>query len=118
MSRRSDFTGHDPLLRFRPKANIQFRSAFATIGHERPFRAAVRYYFHLHNDVDVSDESGKDLPDLEAARAHAIRMAQFEVSEAATRDGRIVLSHRIDVEDENGSVLATVLFRDAVQIMP
>lgn len=77
-----------------------------------------RFYFHLHNDVDASDESGKDLPDLEAARAHAVSLARFEVSEAAKRDGRIVLSHRIDVEDENGESLATVNFRDAVNITP
>jgi len=76
----------------------------------------VRYFFHLHNDVDVPDEGGKELPDLEAARAYAVRMARFEVSESATRDGRIVLSHRIEVGDENGAVLATVHFGDAVQV--
>ena len=77
-----------------------------------------RFYFHLHNHADVSDESGKELPDLEAARAHAISLARFEVSEAAKRDGCIVLSHHIDVEDENGASLATVNFRDAVNITP
>jgi hypothetical protein len=79
---------------------------------------AVRYYFHLYNDADVSDEGGQDLPDFEAARAHAVRMARFEVSEAAKRDGRIVLSHRIDVEDEHGVVLGAVYFRDAVDVTP
>jgi hypothetical protein len=77
-----------------------------------------RFYFHLHNDGDVPDLGGKELPDLAAARAHAVIMARFEVSEAATRQGRIVLSHRIDVEDENGTVLATVHFGDAVQVTP
>lgn len=76
----------------------------------------MRYYFHLHNDVDVSDETGKELPDLDAARAHAVRLARFEVSQAATREARIVLSHRIDVEDKKGAVLATVYFRDAVRV--
>jgi hypothetical protein len=32
------------------------------------------------------------------------------------RDGRIVLSYHIDVEDENGAALATVSFREAVKI--
>jgi len=77
-----------------------------------------RFYFHLHNDADVSDERGKELPDLAAARAHAIKMARFEVSEAAKRDGRIVLWHRIDVGNEKGDVLAKVHFRDAVQVTP
>ena len=75
-----------------------------------------RFYFHLHNDEDVSDEGGEEMADLEAALAHALRMVRFEVSEGALRDGRIVLSHRIDVEDGNGAVLASVYFRDAVDI--
>jgi hypothetical protein len=75
-----------------------------------------RFYFHLHNDEDVSDEGGKEMPDLEAALAHAMKMVRFEVSEGAIRDGRIVLSHRIDIEDGNGAVMATVYFRDAVNI--
>lgn len=75
------------------------------------------YYFHLHNDVDVPDECGEELPDMETARAHALSMARFEVAEAA-KQGRILLSHRIDVEDEHGVVLATVHFRDAVEIAP
>jgi hypothetical protein len=77
-----------------------------------------RFYFHLYSDTDVSDEDGAELPDLEAARAHAISLARFEISEAAKRDGRIVLSHRIDVEDEHAAVLASVCFRDAVQVAP
>jgi hypothetical protein len=77
-----------------------------------------RFYFHLYNDADVSDEDGEELPNLAAARAHAISMARFEISEAAKRDGRIVLSHRIDVEDEDAAVLASVHFRDAVQVTP
>jgi hypothetical protein len=77
-----------------------------------------QYYFHLYNDANVSDESGKELPDLDAARAYAVDMARFEVAQAATRDGRIVLSHRIDVEDESAAVLVTVQFGDAVQVRP
>jgi hypothetical protein len=75
-----------------------------------------KFYFHLYNDVDVSDETGTELPDLEAARAHAVRMARFEVAEAAKRDGRITLSHRIDIGGEDGAVLASVPFSDAVQV--
>ena len=74
-----------------------------------------RFYFHLHNDVDVSDEDGEDFPDLDAALAHAVRMVRFEASEGAL-GGRIVLSHRIDIEDGDGAVLGTVHFRDAVEV--
>ncbi len=77
-----------------------------------------KFYFHLHNGTLVPDESGKRLPDLEAARLYATEMARFEVAEAAMRDGRIVLSHRIDIGDEGGSVLATVHFGEAVEVTP
>jgi hypothetical protein len=77
-----------------------------------------RFYFHLHNGTVVSDESGKCLPNLEAARAYAEEMARFEVAESAMREGRIVLSHRIDVGDEAGAVLATVRFGEAVEVTP
>jgi len=76
----------------------------------------TRFYFHLHNDMDVPDDDGKELPSPEAARAHAIRMARFEVSQAVVRDGRIVVSDHIDVEDENGAVLAAISFREVVKI--
>jgi hypothetical protein len=76
------------------------------------------FYFHLHNDSDVLDESGKELPDVDAAQAHALTMARFEVAQAAMRDGSITLSHHINVADETGAVLATVHFGDAVQVRP
>jgi hypothetical protein len=75
-----------------------------------------RYYFHLRNDLDVPDDEGKELTDLQAARALAIVMARFEVAEAAKLDGRILLSHRIDIEDEQGRVLSSVSFNEAVSV--
>ena len=76
------------------------------------------FYFHLHDSLDVCDEEGRDLPDLEAARAHAMRMARFELAEAAKIEARVVLSHRIDIADEQGTLLASVRFRDAVKVDP
>ena len=40
-----------------------------------------RYYFHLLNDVDVPDQEGKELPDLEAARAQASFNIRFTAGE-------------------------------------
>lgn len=79
--------------------------------------AMPTFYFHLYNGEDVADESGTSLPDLEAAWSHAVSMARFEVSEAAKRDGIIVLSHRIDIADEDGAVLKSVQFGDAVEVV-
>ena len=97
---------------------LQLKLATATPVKGSDREAMPRFYFHLYNSADVADESGEELPDLEAARAYALSMARFEVSEAAKRDGRVVLSHHIDVEDENGAALATVTFGDAVNIAP
>lgn len=75
-----------------------------------------RYFFHLHNDVEARDEEGVELPDLEAARRHAASNALFTLGETAKEQGQINLAHRIDIEDSDGNVLATVHFRDVIRI--
>jgi hypothetical protein len=75
-----------------------------------------RFYFHLHDDLDAVDEEGLQLPDLRAARAHAVRCVRVTFAETAKDEGRVVLHHRIDIADEQGAVLETVRFRDAVRV--
>ncbi|WP_166041289.1 hypothetical protein [Sphingosinicella sp. YJ22] len=75
-----------------------------------------RYFFHLHNDMDVTDHEGAELPSLEAARAYAVREARCLFGDAVTEKGRVVLAHRIDIEDAHGTVLDTVRFGDVVEI--
>ncbi|HLL29771.1 MAG TPA: hypothetical protein VK403_02130 [Allosphingosinicella sp.] len=74
-----------------------------------------RYFFHLYNDVISMDEEGVELPDLEAARANGIREAREMMLETVA-EGRINLSHRIDIADESGAVLASVAFGEAVAV--
>ena len=75
-----------------------------------------RFYFHLINDMDVPDDEGQDLPDLAAARAVAVSQARALIGETAKDQARVVLHHRIDIEDEAGTVLDPVLFRDVVSV--
>ena len=75
-----------------------------------------RNYFHLYNDMDVQDLEGIELPDLPAARAAAIEQARGMIGEMAKTEARIVLSHHIDIEDEDKRVLDTVIFRDIIRI--
>jgi hypothetical protein len=75
-----------------------------------------RYYFHLHNDLDVTDDEGKELPDLEAAREWAACNAQMVMAQTLKDEGKINFKHTIDIEDEQGAVLATVRFKDSVQV--
>ena len=83
-----------------------------------PNRSVVvpRYYFHLLNDVDAPDADGVELPNLVAAREHAIGSAVFTASETLKEQGRVVLDHRIIIEDANGRALDTVWFTDAIKI--
>jgi hypothetical protein len=75
-----------------------------------------RFYFHLYNDVTALDDDGAELPDLAAARAYAIHNARFTLSETIKETGRLDPAHRIEIADEQGRVLATVRYSDAVQI--
>jgi hypothetical protein len=75
-----------------------------------------RYYFHLYNDINVPDDEGEDLPDLAAAQAFARREARVLAGETVKQDGRITLHHRIDIENEQRSVVGAVHFRDVVHI--
>jgi hypothetical protein len=75
-----------------------------------------RYYFHLYDDLDCPDLEGIELPDLEAAQAKALHEARSLMGVLVDSEGRIALHHRIDIEDEQGVVLATIPFSDAVAI--
>lgn len=75
-----------------------------------------RFYFHLLNDVDAPDEEGKEFPDLETAREHARINVRFTAGEALKEQGRLVLSHRIQIEDGAGKVLDTVYFRHVLSV--
>lgn len=76
------------------------------------------FYFHLHNDMDVPDEEGLELESLDDAHAHAMREARNLFAQNVSEQGRVTLTHRIDIEDEHGSVLGTVRFGEAVQVEP
>ena len=82
----------------------------------RRYRVVPRFYFHLHNDTDVPDQEGKDFPELDAAREWARRQARDLFGQLAKDEGRVVLHHRIDIENERAEVLDTAWFRDAVNV--
>ncbi len=77
-----------------------------------------RFYFHLHNDIDVIDEEGRELDDLAAAREWARHEARNMAGEMAKEKGRVALHHRIDVANAQGEVLETVRFGDVVTVEP
>lgn len=76
-----------------------------------------RYYFHVVDDLDITDDEGAELADLRSARQWAIHAARVLMCETLQKDGRITLSHRIDIEDEEHNVVASVAFGDAIEIV-
>ena len=76
-----------------------------------------RFFFHLYDDMVVLDEEGKDLPSAAAAREHAIRNAR-EIACAEVMEGHLGLNHRIEVVDAKDVPIATVRFKDVVQLHP
>lgn len=74
-----------------------------------------RYFFHIRNSEHVDDAEGRELPDLEAAREHALEGARDLVCEDI-RKGWLNLDHYVEVADEAGVVLLRLTFRDAFRI--
>lgn len=74
-----------------------------------------RYRFHLYNDVESKDLVGREFADISAARADAIGNARSVMAADIVEKGEITLSHRIELEAEDGE-LHVIEFRDAVTI--
>ena len=81
------------------------------------FRRVPRYFFDLHNDLEVIDEEGCDLADLAAAKEHALAEAREMIQASASETGKIDLCHRIDVRDESGGIVHSLRFEDAVSFV-
>jgi hypothetical protein len=56
------------------------------------------------------------LRDLQAALKYARRHALFTAAETIEEHGHLVRSHRIEIEDAQGTVLGTVRFEDVISI--
>jgi hypothetical protein len=76
-----------------------------------------RYFFHIHNHIETHDEEGLELPDLQSARAMAIKAARAMMAENVV-DGRLWLDHWVEVENEAGQQVLAIKFGDAVEITP
>ena len=75
-----------------------------------------RFYFNLRNDISVDDDEGAVLPDLVAARQHALSNAR-SIAAANVYRGRLDLSLSIEIVDHTGELADTVTFGDAVTVV-
>jgi Domain of unknown function (DUF6894) len=74
------------------------------------------YHFNLLNGSGlIPDEEGRELPDLETARAEGIRGARSIIAEEVL-DGHVDLSSRLEITDEAGNILIAISFADTVEV--
>ncbi|MBY3266868.1 hypothetical protein HFO15_35515 [Rhizobium laguerreae] len=74
-----------------------------------------RYYFNIiAGDGFRQDFEGTELPSLEDAKAEAIEDARALMSDAILL-GQDISSRRLEICNEAGDVLLTVLFKDAIK---
>jgi hypothetical protein len=76
-----------------------------------------RYYFNLYNDMDTVDEEGAELQDLGAAKDMAIRGARELMGDHVRHGRSLTLSHRVEITDSQGTVLAIIPFRELITIV-
>ena len=75
------------------------------------------YYFHLKDGVDtLIDAEGVELDGVEAARTSALLQARDIISHDAIQ-GTINLAQRIDVFDHADTLVCSLKFEDAVEIL-
>ena len=76
----------------------------------------THYYFHLCDGTHVLlDPEGRWLPNMEAVIALALLEARSLIGAEAI-GGKIQMGQRIDVHDENGTLVHSLQFEDAVQV--
>ena len=74
-----------------------------------------RFFFNLHDDGMLIDEEGAELPTADAARSLAVRVAR-ELASQQVLEGRLVLSHSVEVEDQDRRSILVLPFGDAVTV--
>jgi hypothetical protein len=75
-----------------------------------------RYFYNLLGGRTVLDEAGVEFANLHSAEAHGLRAARQTIAEQVVRTGALSLTQKIEIVDEQGQVLTTISFSDAVQI--
>lgn len=73
------------------------------------------YFLNIRDGFDVVDEEGQEFASLDDARCAAVASAR-DLMAADIRTGQLSLDERIEITDPAGAIVATVCFRDAVQV--
>ena len=76
-----------------------------------------RFFFNVYNDEITMDNEGAELPDLEAARAYAVRSIRSLAVDSVLQ-GHLTAHHHLDILDEDRNTLATIRFDEAIELRP
>lgn len=78
-----------------------------------------RYFLHFRDGTDETlDPEGSFFDDLEQLRAAVLAGARDVMANELKSGGILDLRFRIDAEDENGDLVYSLPFADAVHIVP
>ena len=76
------------------------------------------YFMHLRDGTDeLLDPDGREFPDVESLKK-AVLFSVRDLIAGDVRDGVVDLRYRIDAEDEGGTIVYTLAFRHAFNIIP
>lgn len=76
-----------------------------------------RYFFHLFDNITSLDDEGVELVDAKSAIDRGIAHARYMAAQSVL-NGHLILNHRIEVADTDDRRIATVFFRDVVEVHP
>ena len=75
----------------------------------------ARFYFNIRGgEVDVRDDFGRNLPDLESARLEAVRVARI-IASGEIIDHQVSLHEWVDVQDAERRPVFALPFRAALR---
>lgn len=74
------------------------------------------FYFHVHDAGTIcEDDEGRELADIEEARAEAVRGLR-DLMAGGMQSGELNLACFVEIEDQSRELVATVRLEDAVRI--
>lgn len=78
----------------------------------------ARYYMHLRDGTEqILDPEGLEYPSVEALRK-AVLISARDLMNGDIRQGVLDFRFRIDAEDESGTIVYSLPFKHAVNIIP
>lgn len=78
----------------------------------------AHFYFNIRGgEIEIRDEFGRNLPDMESVRREAAQVARI-IARVEAMEGRIPLVEWVDVEDEHRHPVFALPFRTAIRVSP